>query len=160
MGLTIGVDIGGTKIAAGVVDDEGTILETSTVPTPPTPEGVVDAIADAVRTVSAGYQVEAVGMPQEAVDGFKQTPFWTELLPLAHTLAYDGHCLGGDEHPVPAELLARLDVPVLALASTGSPAFLREPARRVAAAAGRGPRSRTRRSRGNAPRCARRSAAS
>ena len=62
MGLTIGVDIGGTKIAAGVVDDEGTILETSTVPTPPTPEGVVDAIADAVRTVSAGYQVEAVGI--------------------------------------------------------------------------------------------------
>ncbi|WP_158880108.1 ROK family protein, partial [Streptomyces sp. NRRL F-4428] len=28
MGLTIGVDIGGTKIAAGVVDEEGTILET------------------------------------------------------------------------------------------------------------------------------------
>lgn len=39
---------------------------------------------------------------------------------------------------MPAELLARLDVPVLALASTGSPAFLREPARRVAAAAAHG----------------------
>ena len=37
MGLTIGVDIGGTKIAAGVVDEEGSILETVTVPTPPTP---------------------------------------------------------------------------------------------------------------------------
>ncbi|TVL90921.1 ROK family glucokinase [Streptomyces sp. SAJ15] len=62
MGLTIGVDIGGTKIAAGVVDEEGAILDTSRVPTPPTPEGVVDAIADAVRTVSAGYDVEAVGI--------------------------------------------------------------------------------------------------
>lgn len=62
MGLTIGVDIGGTKIAAGVVDEEGSILETSKVSTPPTPEGVVDAIADAVRDVSTGHDVEAVGI--------------------------------------------------------------------------------------------------
>ncbi|MEU1790858.1 ROK family glucokinase [Streptomyces sparsogenes] len=62
MGLTIGVDIGGTKIAAGVVDEEGSILETCKVPTPRTPEGVVDAIADAVRTVSTGHEIEAVGI--------------------------------------------------------------------------------------------------
>ncbi|MEU0840458.1 ROK family glucokinase [Streptomyces sp. NPDC005962] len=62
MGLTIGVDIGGTKIAAGVVDEEGSILETSQVSTPPTSEGVVDAIADAVRDVSTGHDVEAVGI--------------------------------------------------------------------------------------------------
>ncbi|MCQ4045671.1 ROK family glucokinase [Streptantibioticus rubrisoli] len=62
MGLTIGVDIGGTKIAAGVVDEEGTILETCKVPTPPTPEGVIDAIADAVRTVSASHRIDAVGI--------------------------------------------------------------------------------------------------
>lgn len=62
MGLTIGVDIGGTKIAAGVVDEEGSILETVQLPTPSTPEGVVDAIVEAVRQVSAGHQVEAVGI--------------------------------------------------------------------------------------------------
>lgn len=62
MGLTIGVDIGGTKIAAGVVDEEGSILETVKVPTPPTPEGVVDAIVEAVRQVSAGHTIEAVGI--------------------------------------------------------------------------------------------------
>jgi glucokinase len=62
MGLTIGVDIGGTKIAAGVVDGEGTILDTSQVPTPQTPDGVIDAIADAVHAVSAGYDVHAVGI--------------------------------------------------------------------------------------------------
>ncbi|WP_127357721.1 ROK family glucokinase [Actinacidiphila soli] len=62
MGLTIGVDIGGTKIAAGVVDEDGAILETVTVPTPSTPEGVVDAIAAAVRDVSAHHPVEAVGI--------------------------------------------------------------------------------------------------
>jgi glucokinase len=62
MGLTIGVDIGGTKIAAGVVDEEGSILETVKVPTPPSPEGVVDAIVDAVRQVSTGHTIEAVGI--------------------------------------------------------------------------------------------------
>ncbi|OEV22788.1 glucokinase, partial [Streptomyces nanshensis] len=62
MGLTIGVDIGGTKIAAGVVDEKGTILETSKVPTPDTPDAVIDAIADAVRQASAEHRVEAVGI--------------------------------------------------------------------------------------------------
>ncbi|MFE6776155.1 ROK family glucokinase [Streptomyces sp. NPDC057702] len=62
MGLTIGVDIGGTKIAAGVVDEEGTILDTCEVATPPTPEALVDALAEAVRTVGARHQAEAVGI--------------------------------------------------------------------------------------------------
>ncbi len=62
MGLTIGVDIGGTKIAAGVVDEEGSVLETCKVPTPQTPEGVIDAIADAVRNVGTNHSVDAVGI--------------------------------------------------------------------------------------------------
>ncbi|MFI1826839.1 ROK family glucokinase [Streptomyces sp. NPDC020412] len=62
MGLTIGVDIGGTKIAAGVVDEEGTILETHTVPTPSTPDAIVDAICSAVAGASTGRDVEAVGI--------------------------------------------------------------------------------------------------
>jgi glucokinase len=62
MGLTIGVDIGGTKIAAGVVDEEGAVLDMCKVPTPATAEGVVDSIADAVRTVGAQHTVDAVGI--------------------------------------------------------------------------------------------------
>ncbi|WP_236240955.1 ROK family glucokinase [Streptomyces sp. CC228A] len=62
MGLTIGVDIGGTKIAAGVVDEEGTILDIHRVPTPPTPEGIVDAICTAVSEAGRGHDVEAVGI--------------------------------------------------------------------------------------------------
>ncbi|MFF3456228.1 ROK family glucokinase [Streptomyces sp. NPDC002730] len=62
MGLTIGVDIGGTKIAAGVVDEAGTILETHTVPTPSTPQGIVDAISSAVAGAGKGYDIEAVGI--------------------------------------------------------------------------------------------------
>ncbi|MEO3752186.1 ROK family glucokinase [Streptomyces sp. B6B3] len=62
MGLTIGVDIGGTKIAAGVVDEDGTILDTCQVATPGTPEGVVEAIADAIRAVGSGSSADAVGI--------------------------------------------------------------------------------------------------
>ncbi|RST19450.1 ROK family glucokinase [Streptomyces sp. WAC05374] len=62
MGLTIGVDIGGTKIAAGVVDEEGTILDTHKVPTPPTAEGIVDAICAAVSEAGKGHDIEAVGI--------------------------------------------------------------------------------------------------
>ncbi|MER6101045.1 ROK family glucokinase [Streptomyces sp. NPDC001832] len=62
MGLTIGVDIGGTKIAAGVVDEEGQILSMFKVSTPPTAEAIVDAIATAVSGASEGHQIDAVGI--------------------------------------------------------------------------------------------------
>ncbi|QDY76363.1 ROK family glucokinase [Streptomyces qinzhouensis] len=64
MALTIGVDIGGTKIAAGVVDEEGTILHTHTVPTPPTADGITDAICTAVdgARASTGGEIAAVGI--------------------------------------------------------------------------------------------------
>lgn len=81
------------------------------------------------------FQVKAVGLPQEMVDGMKGSPMWAEYASLAPTLAYDGHCLGGNEHPVPIELIQQIKVPLLGLASSGSPAFLQEPARQVAAVA-------------------------
>jgi glucokinase len=63
MGLTIGVDIGGTKIAAGVVDDHGRILAQARRPTPSDNSAhVEDVIADAIRELAADYHVEAVGL--------------------------------------------------------------------------------------------------
>ncbi|MFJ9960959.1 ROK family glucokinase [Streptomyces avermitilis] len=62
MGLTIGVDIGGTKIAAGVVDEGGNILSTFKVPTPTTPQAIVDAIAAAVEGARAGHEIVGVGI--------------------------------------------------------------------------------------------------
>lgn len=62
-GLTIGVDIGGTKIAAGVVDEAGTILSRVRVPTPPDRAHIAGAIADAVDGLRKEWpQVEAVGV--------------------------------------------------------------------------------------------------
>jgi glucokinase len=90
MGLTIGVDIGGTKIAAGVVDEHGSILETSTVPTPPTADGVIDAIADAVRAASSEHEVDAVGIGAPGyVDDKRATVLFTPNLSWRHEALKD-----------------------------------------------------------------------
>jgi glucokinase len=63
MGLTVGVDIGGTKIAAGVVDEDGSILETEKEPTPATdPDALADAVAACVQRLQQRHEVEAVGI--------------------------------------------------------------------------------------------------
>lgn len=58
----VGVDIGGTKIAAGVVDRDGTILTQETVATPPTPAGIDEAIARLYRHLSGEHPVTSIGM--------------------------------------------------------------------------------------------------
>ncbi|WP_062073515.1 ROK family glucokinase [Demequina sediminicola] len=59
----VGVDIGGTKIAVGVVDDDGRILEQVRRPTQPeAPESIDAAIADAVTELATRYEFEAVGL--------------------------------------------------------------------------------------------------
>ena len=59
----IGVDIGGTKIAAGVVDEEGTILAQTRRDTDPDDVASIDAaIADVYRELSASYEVKYVGL--------------------------------------------------------------------------------------------------
>jgi glucokinase len=63
MSLTIGVDVGGSKIAAGVVDEHGTIIEMNKRPTPAAnAAGTIDVISDAVRDLLARYEVEAIGI--------------------------------------------------------------------------------------------------
>jgi len=63
MGLTIGVDVGGTKIAGGVVDEAGTILETTRKRTPATDEeAVAETIGDVVIELQRRHQIEGVGI--------------------------------------------------------------------------------------------------
>ena len=58
----IGVDLGGTKILAGVLDRDGTIGETCEVPTPTESQGeLVEAIAAAVEEVR-GPGIDALGL--------------------------------------------------------------------------------------------------
>jgi glucokinase len=61
--LTVGVDVGGTKVAAGVVDETGKLLATTRRDTPSDDvTKVEDMIADAVRELTASYQVGAIGL--------------------------------------------------------------------------------------------------
>jgi glucokinase len=60
--LAIGVDIGGTKVAAGVVDEEGSVLALVRRPTPGDVAGTEDAIAGCVDELAERYDVVAVGI--------------------------------------------------------------------------------------------------
>jgi glucokinase len=63
MTLAIGVDVGGTKVAAGVVDEDGHILVKLKRSTPAaSPARTEQAIADVVTELLAEYQVEAIGL--------------------------------------------------------------------------------------------------
>ena len=56
----IGVDVGATKIAAGVVSPEGEILNRVRLPTADSPEGLLETIVRAISEVREGYEVGAV----------------------------------------------------------------------------------------------------
>ena len=63
MPLAIGVDIGGTKVAAGVVDDEGKVIDTTRRLTPGHDvRETEDVIAEVVAELSARHEVSAVGI--------------------------------------------------------------------------------------------------
>ncbi|HEX6755698.1 MAG TPA: ROK family glucokinase [Mycobacteriales bacterium] len=63
MALAIGVDIGGTKVAAGVVDEDGQVLAMVRRPTPGEDvAGTEDAIAGVVAELTERYDVVAVGV--------------------------------------------------------------------------------------------------
>ena len=56
----IGVDVGGTKIAAGVVTPEGEILDEVRYPTPTSQEKLVETIARAISEVGDGFEIGGV----------------------------------------------------------------------------------------------------
>lgn len=63
MPLAIGVDIGGTKVAAGVVDDHGQVIDRTRRDTPGSDVRATEAtIADAVQELRERHEVTAVGV--------------------------------------------------------------------------------------------------
>jgi glucokinase len=74
----IGVDIGGTKIAAGVVDEDGTIVAQTRRDTDPTDaQSVDDGVIDACRELLDEHEVGAIGL---AAPGFVSSDQATVLL--------------------------------------------------------------------------------
>lgn len=68
MRLTIGVDVGGTKVAAGIVDPAGTVLRTVRRPTPgdqgaeAAADAVCVAITELLTDADHGAQVDGIGV--------------------------------------------------------------------------------------------------
>ena len=63
MSVTCGVDVGGTKILAAVVDPEGRILEEKRVSSPAAHvEAMTESIAGLIRDLAASHHIEAVGI--------------------------------------------------------------------------------------------------
>ncbi|WP_337250221.1 ROK family glucokinase [Psychromicrobium xiongbiense] len=61
--MAIGLDVGGTKVAAGVVDSSGTVLRRLRRSTPGTdPRAVEQTIVDLVQELAVGYSIAAVGV--------------------------------------------------------------------------------------------------
>jgi glucokinase len=103
-GIAIGVDIGGTKVLAGAVTADGTILERVRLPTPhrsTSPEVVEDTIVAAVRELESRTRTTACAVGIGAA-GFVDA---------GGTVAFSPH-LAWREEPLRAALESRLGRPV------------------------------------------------
>ena len=100
--LTVGVDVGGTKIAAGVVDGAGKLVAHTRRDTPAQDTaGVLEGIADAVRELRVDHEVVGVGIGAAGfVDASRSTVMF------APNLAWR-------DEDLRASLVSRLDLPVV-----------------------------------------------
>ncbi len=100
--LSIGVDIGGTKVAAGVVTPEGAVLEKVVLPTPAsTPAAVEDAIVGAVDQLRTWHSATAVGIGAAGWVDSEQA-----------VVRFSPHLAWRNE-PLRARLQKRIDLPVI-----------------------------------------------
>jgi pimeloyl-ACP methyl ester carboxylesterase len=126
-----GISSGGALVieaaAAGAPLTKAAAMEVPyrTAAWPPPPENYIERLeayeADGDREgILRFFNREAVGMPEEMVDGLKGTPMWEPMLSMTYTVKYDGFCLGGDEQGLPTETFARVRIPFLSVCSSGT----------------------------------------
>ena len=100
--LSIGIDIGGTKVAAGVVAEDGQILRRVQLPTPSkSPEAVEDVIVRVVEDLGSTHPIGAVGI---GAAGWVDTD--------QAVVRFSPHLAWRNE-PLKARLNQRIDVPVI-----------------------------------------------
>jgi glucokinase len=98
----IGIDIGGTKIAGGLVDADGKIVREARVPTPSTdPDAIVAAVVSLVEELAVDAEVIGVGV---AAAGFVDAA--RENIVYAPNLSWRNE-------PFKAKLEAKLEFPVI-----------------------------------------------
>ncbi|MEO5710507.1 MAG: ROK family glucokinase [Nocardioidaceae bacterium] len=102
MGLAVGIDIGGTKIAGGVVDEQGKILATARRESPATDTDAIERnVEDLVAELRADHDVVAVGVGAAGFVDSKRS-----MVLFAPNLAWR-------DEPLRADLEKRIDLPVV-----------------------------------------------
>jgi glucokinase len=102
MSLSIGIDVGGTKIAAGVVAEDGTLVASTRTESPAEkPEEIADEIAGLVTELLAEHPATADGV---AAAGF---------IDLARTEVMFAPNLAWREEPLRDLIAERVDLPVV-----------------------------------------------
>jgi glucokinase len=102
MGLAVGVDVGGTKIAGGVVDERGRILATARRESPATDTDAIElSIEELVEELRRDHEVTAVGV---GAAGFVDSGRSTVLF--APNLAWR-------DEPLRSDLEKRIGLPVV-----------------------------------------------
>ncbi|MGH3628379.1 MAG: ROK family protein, partial [Sciscionella sp.] len=99
--LTVGVDVGGTSVRGGVVDESGAVLDTARASTPAGQDALEGAIVAVVTELSRRHRVRAVGL---AVAGFVNIQR-THVMFAPH--------LAWRDQPVAERISARLGLPVV-----------------------------------------------
>ncbi|GAA0914120.1 alpha/beta hydrolase [Streptomyces thermoalcalitolerans] len=97
---------------------------------------LTEALAQGRRGDAVELFLRLTGLDPEVIASARQSPLWPGMESLAPTLAHDDAVMGDSR--VPRDLLATITVPVLSLAGSASPAWLREAARAVAQAVPQG----------------------
>lgn len=101
MGLVVGVDVGGARIAAGLVDPDGRVLIRQTIPTPKGAADLLPSVHALVNAFRGGYVIEAVGL---GVAGFVDRD--------RSTVLFSAHA-GWANEPLGAQLAQQLGLPVV-----------------------------------------------
>jgi glucokinase len=100
--LAIGIDIGGTKVAAGVVDEKGQVLATARRRTPSRDPGhISDVVVEVVAQLRAEHTVTAIGI---GAAGFVDS---------ARSIVLFAPNLIWRNYPIREDLAARLDLPII-----------------------------------------------
>ena len=102
MTLAIGIDIGGTKVAAGVVDDNGEVLARARRRTPSRdPAHLVDVVGEIARQLLADHDVSCVGVGAAGwVDAARRTVLFAPNLAWRNT-------------PLRDQIAEKVDLPVV-----------------------------------------------
>jgi glucokinase len=99
--LTVGVDVGGTSVRAGVVNVEGAVLDIARTPTPRSEAALEAAVAGVVNTLAGRHRIAAVGL---ALAGF--------ITPDGRVVRFAPH-LSWRDAPVADRVAARIGLPVV-----------------------------------------------